>query len=198
MRILPPETAKAAHRWLRSRPAEHAIVSGNGSQDDRVRATVTPRNLQSKREAESNAQGRCGRAGPSVARNNRSAFSVTMTVAPVSASTAIHNAATPNGAAARNATFVKSAIATFCRITRSARRACAPRNVDRTSSSDVARTTSPRRHGERGLHRGPLERRAAPDEHAAPRRRRERRDDRHRRGDHERAGQPSTRNTSPR
>ena len=44
---------------------------------------------------------------------SRNAFRVTSTVAPVSASTAIQSGAKPNGADTRNATFVRSEIATF-------------------------------------------------------------------------------------
>ncbi len=58
------------------------------------------------------------RAGPVAsvgyrARSNRSPFRVTATVAPVSASTASHNGEAPIAAETRNASFVKSASATF-------------------------------------------------------------------------------------
>ena len=99
------------------------------------------------------------------ARSSRSPLSVTITVAPVSASTAIHSGATPNGAAARNATFVSSAIATFCRITRNARRACASEKLPTTSS--VGRGRARRRRSASGAPRarprGALERGAALD-----------------------------------
>jgi hypothetical protein len=55
------------------------------------------------------------------ARNRRSPFSVTMTVAPVSATTASHNGAAPKTAKIRKANFVARAIVTFCLITFSAR-----------------------------------------------------------------------------
>ena len=55
------------------------------------------------------------------ARSSLSPFSVTGTVAPVSATTASHNGAAPSAADTRNASFVASARVTFWRITRSAR-----------------------------------------------------------------------------
>ena len=139
-----------------------------------------------------------------------------MTVAPVSASTAIHNGANPNGAEIRNASFVISAIATFCRTTRMARRACRTSNAIARSSVQLrgprARARRPAGfnttigliddgglsagNGDAGSARpgawrtgpgGALEHRAALHQHAASCRRAQRGDHRHRRRDHQRA-----------